>query len=179
MAKRRCTATTKAGKRCRRRPAAGGGRCAVHSGGQLDGLTPAVQERVCQALRAGAHMEQAATFAGVHRATVHRWLARGESDDAPERFRDFAAAVREAEAGFEIASLALIARAGDEDWRARAWLVERRHPRRWGRRKALELSGPDGEPIQLEALGLDWHRLTDEELDFVAQLYAKAGRGRG
>jgi hypothetical protein len=115
MAKRRCTATTKAGKRCRRRPAAGGGRCAVHSGGQLDGLTPAVQERVCQALRAGAHMEQAATFAGVHRATVHRWLARGESDDAPERFRDFAAAVREAEAGFEIASLALIARAGDEE----------------------------------------------------------------
>jgi hypothetical protein len=176
----KCTAKTKAGKRCRRRPTPGGNRCAAHDDDrQLDGLTPEVQESVCQALRAGAHMEQAATYAGVHRATVYRWLARGEADDAPQRFRDFAAAVREAEAGFEIASLALIARAGDEDWRARAWLVERRHPRRWGRRKALELSGPDGEPIQLEALGLDWHRLSDEELDFVAQLYAKAGRRRG
>jgi hypothetical protein len=176
----RCTAKTKAGKRCRRRPAPGGDRCAVHDDDrQLDGLTPEVHERVCQGLRDGGHMEQAAAYAGVHRATVYRWLARGESDDAPQRFRDYAAAVGEAEAGFEIASLALIARAGDEDWRARAWLVERRHPRRWGRRKALELSGPDGEPIQLEALGLDWHRLSDEELDFVARLYAKAGRGRG
>jgi hypothetical protein len=174
----RCTATTKAGKRCKRKPAAGARVCRAHDGTQLDALTAPVQERLCQALRAGAHMEQAATYAGVHRATVYRWLARGEPDDAPRRFHDFAAAVREAEAGFEIASLALIARAGDEDWRARAFLLERRHPRRWGRRKALELSGPDGEPIQLDALGLDWHRLSDDELDFVAALYAKAGRGR-
>jgi hypothetical protein len=175
----KCTAKTKAGRRCQRKPAAGADVCAVHNGAQLDGCSPDVQERVCQALRAGAHMEQAATYAGVHRATVYRWLARGEADDAPERYRDFAAAVREAEAGFEIASLALIARVGDEDWRARAWLVERRHPRRWGRRKALELSGPDGEPIQLEALGLDTHKLTDDELDTLAGFYAKAGRGRG
>jgi hypothetical protein len=176
----KCTAKTKAGKNCRRRPDPGGDRCAVHvHDRQLDGCTPEVQERVCQALRAGAHMEQAATYAGVHRATVYRWLARSESDQAPQRFRDFAAAVHEAEAGFEIASLALIARAGDEDWRARAWLVERRHPRRWGRRKALELSGPDGEPIQLDALGLDTHKLTDAELDTLAGFYAKAGRGRG
>jgi hypothetical protein len=174
-----CAAKTKAGKRCRRKPAAGGDVCRAHGGAQLDGLTPEVQDTLCQALRAGAHMEQAATYAGVHRSTAYRWVARGEADDTQQRFRDFAAAVREAEAGFEIASLELISQAGDDDWRARAWLIERRHPRRWGRRKALELSGPDGEPIQLDALGLDWHRLSDEELDFVAQLYAKAGRGRG
>jgi hypothetical protein len=171
----RCTAKTKGGKRCRRRPPAGGDRCAVHDDRQLDGCTPEVQERVCQALRAGAHMEQAAAYAGIDRSTVYRWRMRGEADNAPQRFRDFAAAVGEAEAGFEIASLALIARAGDEHWQARAWLLERRHPKRWGRRKALELSGPDGEPIQLDALGLNPSLLNDDELEVAARLYAKAG----
>jgi hypothetical protein len=137
-----CAAKTEAGKRCRRKPAAGGDVCRAHGGAQLDGLTPEVQDTLCQALRAGAHMEQAATYAGVHRSTAYRWVARGEADDTQQRFRDFAAAVREAEAGFEIASLELISRAGDDDWRARAWLIERRRPRRWGRRKALEVVGP-------------------------------------
>jgi hypothetical protein len=171
----RCKAKTKGGKRCRRQPPAGGDRCAVHDDRQLDGCTPEVQERVCHALRAGAHMEQAAAYASVHRATIYRWLMRGESDDAPQRFRDFAATVSEAESGFEIASLALIARAGDEHWQARAWLLERRHPKRWGRRKSLELSGPDGEPIRLDALGLNPRLLDDDELELAARLYAKAG----
>lgn len=116
----RCTAKTKVGRRCRRTTADGADVCRAHDGTQLDGLTPEVQERLCEALRAGAHMAEGAIYGGVHRTTVYRWLARGEGDGAPRRFRDFAAAVREAEAGFEIKSLELIARAGDEDWRARA-----------------------------------------------------------
>lgn len=35
------------------------------------------------------------------------------------------------------------------DWRAAAWYAERNNPKKWGRRQAIEVSGPDGGPIQV------------------------------
>ena len=60
-----------------------------------------------EAVRAGAHREQAAQAAGIARSTLQAWLART------------------------------------------AWLIERRHPSRWGRRTSHELSGPEGGPIEV------------------------------
>ena len=61
-------------------------------------------------MRAGAHREQAAQAAGIARSTFQAWLARGETSDAPVRFQNFAAEVREAEASFEVAAVAVITR---------------------------------------------------------------------
>ena len=40
------------------------------------------------------------------------------------------------------------------DWRALAWRAERRFTSRWGQRGSLEVSGPDGGPIELENRGV-------------------------
>jgi Homeodomain-like domain len=123
----RCTAKTKSGKRCRRRPAAGTERCHAHSGtddvGAPDGLTADAERRIVQAVRAGATREVAAAAAGVSRRTLQRWLARGVADDAPPRFRRFALAVGEAGAQREVEALARIALAGRDDWKADAWYL--------------------------------------------------------
>jgi Homeodomain-like domain len=123
----RCSAKTKSGKRCRRRPAAGGERCHAHSGaddvGAPDGLTPEAERRIVQAVRTGATREVAAAAAGVSRRTLQRWLARGAVEDAPEHFRRLAAAVDQAGAQREVEALARIAMAGRDDWKADAWYL--------------------------------------------------------
>ena len=75
-------------------------------------------------------------------ATLYRWLDDGEAEGAPLLVADFALAVRQAEAQFEAECVGRIeAAAVGGDWKADAWLLERRHPQRWGRRTSRELTG--------------------------------------
>lgn len=112
-------------------------------------LTEGVQKKVADALREGLSYEAAASLAGVSRASVFRWLDRGEKELArreaaqdegeateegdahTERCALFALAVRHAEAEFERGELAPI-RERAPRWQANAWRLERRFPRRYG-----------------------------------------------
>ncbi len=142
------------------------------------------QERILQALRAGATRTAAATFAGAGRRTLYSWM-----DDAA-----FAAAVERAEASFLVAAAGNIYRAGHEaevttttkpdgtiterrrgDWRALAWLLERRHPDDYGEPKQRhEISGPDGRPIEIThraAIKALMPGTSDDEADMVARAF--------
>jgi Homeodomain-like domain len=140
----RCTASTKGGKRCRRKPAAGTERCHPHSAaadvGRPDSLTEDAERRIVQAVRAGATREVAARAAGCSRRRLQRWLARGGGGDAPDHFRRLAEQVDQAGAPREVEALARIAVAGRDDWRAEAWYL--RYVAGYPDRH--ELTGPDG-----------------------------------
>jgi hypothetical protein len=58
-------------------------------------LTPALQERIVAALRAGGFPQVAAQAWGISPRTFRRWMRRGEALSI-EPYRSFAAAVREA-----------------------------------------------------------------------------------
>ncbi|MHC4136107.1 MAG: hypothetical protein ACYS0K_14095 [Planctomycetota bacterium] len=91
-------------------------------------LTPEVQERVVSALLLGNYRSDAAHFAGVDKATLRRWLARGaeESDSFYGVFRE---TVLEAESRAKVTAMGCITRAVREgDWRAAAWFLERKWP---------------------------------------------------
>lgn len=115
-------------------------------------LTPEVQERIVSAIRAGNYLETAAAYAGVNQSTLHRWVARGKEEDAPEEFREFCEAVERARAEAEVRTVALIQQAAPNSWQAAAWYLERSHPKRWARREKVEMSGPEGGPITLQGL---------------------------
>jgi len=104
-------------------------------------LTTEVEERILQAIRSSNYPQTAAAFAGVHRSSYFRWMERGDPSGtaaADRRYRAFRAGVEQAQAEAEVRDVTMIAKAGERDWRARAWSLERRHPERWARRAATE-----------------------------------------
>ncbi len=94
-------------------------------------LEPATTQRVVELIRAGNYLEVAATAAGIHRSTLYRWMRHGR-DQKRGRYRKFLNQVEKAQAEAESRDVALIAKAASEDWRAAAWRLERKAPRRYG-----------------------------------------------
>jgi hypothetical protein len=117
---------------------------------------PELATRIITYIKAGSYAETAAAAAGVNRSTLHRWLKRGAEGEEP--FATFADSVEGALAEAELRDVIRLDKAGDEDWRAVAWKLERRNPKRWGRCEHLELTGADGGPIRYE-------QLSESELD--------------
>jgi hypothetical protein len=125
-------------------------------GGRPTDLTPEAQQKVCQALAAGATREHAAQFAGVGKTTLYAWLKRGRKAKSG-RYREFLNAAEAAEAQCAMRNVALVQKAANErdevtvretvradgtvervtttrrvfDWGAAAWWLERRYPEDW------------------------------------------------
>ena len=113
-------------------------------------LTPEVQERIVQALRAGNYQETAAAYAGIGESTFYEWMERGR-DEPGSVYSEFVEAVTKAKADAEVRDVALIDKAAtDGSWQAAAWKLERKFPHRWGRVNRTEISGPDGAPVKVE-----------------------------
>ena len=108
--------------------------------------------RLTEALRAGNFVEVAATYAGIHPATVYQYLKEAESPDCDPQVADVARRITEARASAEIRNVALIQTAArnPRHWQAAAWFLERAHQTRWGRRQGVELTGANGGPIEVD-----------------------------
>lgn len=93
--------------------------------------TPEREARLLQALKAGNTRAAAAAYAGISDRTLRYWA---------EQSAVFADALSRAEDEAEVALVANIRIAGQTDWRAHAWLLERRKPESWGRRERVDLN---------------------------------------
>ena len=102
-------------------------------------LTPEVGDKIIALVRRGSHRDTACATVGVSSRTLRRWLRRA-SEGGPHslRYKRFAEAMDKAEAEAEAITLSAIVHAGKEDWRALAWILERRGPQRWNSRRAAE-----------------------------------------
>ena len=93
------------------------------------------QQAVLAALEAGCTRRAAAGAAGIHHATLYRWM------DADATFRD---TVEKAEDVAEARATSIVAKAAYEGtWTAAAWWLERRRPEQYGRRLAVDVSIKD------------------------------------
>ena len=128
--------------------------------GRKTKLTTEVIGNIANWLKLGYYQEDAAVMAGIGESTFYKWmkearaLEEGEKDpvdDSDELLIELIEAVKKARAESEGAHIRNIRRASDNGiWQASAWFLERSHPKKWGRRSALELSGEDGKPIEFE-----------------------------
>jgi hypothetical protein len=140
-------------------------------------LIDAAEERILKALRAGAHRDMAAHYAGIDRSTLYRWLERGAgSEPGEEAYQEFRAAVEQAESESELRDLTFIGQAGRHDWRAAAWRLERRHRARWARQAATgEAEEPGTRAEQVMTLG-DYNLgfLSDADFDELLRVLEAA-----
>ena len=102
-------------------------------------LDPTTTQRVVDLIRAGNYLEVAAMAAGIHRSTLYRWMRHGR-DQKRGRYRKFLSQVEKAQAEAESRDVALIAKAAPDDWKATAWRLERKAPRRYGRECSWQFS---------------------------------------
>lgn len=100
--------------------------------------TPEAVSRILKALKLGVSLEQAATYGGISYDTLNEWR---------KAFPDFSEACKKARAQMEVDSLRVISAAGRRSWQAKAWMLERLFPDKYGRRVML---GGAGAPIQIE-----------------------------
>lgn len=129
--------------------------------------SPKVAEDFLVAVRAGNYLHVAAAFAGLSKETPIEWRKRGARDLRKGQdtvYAKFAQAVDQALAHAEVHSVAAIRSATKENWQAAAWLLERRHPDRWSKHVAIDLSKCTNEQLEsaLSAIAGDGSKETGD-----------------
>jgi len=118
-------------------------------GGRPSKLTPARVERLHDALRLGLSQQLASHHAGISPRTYRNWMKRGEEAQRGEYATFFADSQRAVAQGV----LALVEAINDAavagDWRAAAWLLERRFPQDYARSR-VEHGDPDDGPRDIK-----------------------------
>lgn len=97
-------------------------------GGRKTSLTPETRTIILDALRLGHFRKVACQLAGIHPETMRGWAERARNGEEP--FASFIDDATLAEAEGEDRQLKLV-QAGAPGWQSNAWVLERRHARRW------------------------------------------------
>jgi transposase-like protein len=113
-----------------------------------------VTRAICNALRLGNYIDVAARFGGITKETFYVWCRLGRKRGARDPHKTFVEEVDRALAQCETQLLGNIRKAGEDDWKAAAWLLERRFRSRWGaiatvnlRRVAEEIANATDEEL--------------------------------
>jgi hypothetical protein len=148
--------------------------------GRKSKLTPDLMSKAENLLRAGNYVCVVVDYLNIGKSTWYDWIKQGEKASRGI-YRDFYDMVQKAEAVAEVAAVSgIIATGKTGNWQALAWMLERKHPDRWGKREKItqELTGKDGGAVEIKS-GVDLSKYTEEELMILAQLVSKGSAGTG
>ena len=96
----------------------------------------------------GSSYRDAATLCGVVPNTFLDWRKRGEEDmnnGKDSLFSEFLRTLKESEAKAKAEAIRYIQRS--DDWKARAWYLERKYNDEFGNKQKIEHSGDDEKPV--------------------------------
>ena len=66
--------------------------------------------------------------------------------------KDFKEKVKTAKAMFEYTQLSILAASGQRNWQSAKWLLETRHPKRWGPKPPVATGGEQVQPLKVVSL---------------------------
>jgi transposase len=103
-------------------------------------LTMELQNKLCELLKWGNYIETACAYCQVSKTTLYEWMKLGNREEEGIH-RDFLNAVHSAMAEAEMRDVQNIFNAAKTDWKASAWRLERKFPKKWGRQERLSDDG--------------------------------------
>ena len=113
--------------------------------GRPTDCTPEVTEIVCRELRLGLSIASACAAAGITKTSYYEYHQRA-GEGTP--FSVFAAATTKARSEGTRGLEHTVRKAAVGDWRAAAWMLERKAPEDWSKR--TEITGVNGGPIEAQ-----------------------------
>jgi hypothetical protein len=129
-------------------------------------LTKELTSKIAKHVEEWLPFEKACLLCGINERYLYRWREYGERDEKAGKqsiFTSFCQEIKKAQAKAESEALKDI-RGKVNNWQASAWLLERRHHERYGRRVVNEMVGKDGGAIRIE----------EQRRDVVAQTQGTA-----
>ena len=117
------------------------------SKGRPSKLTPKVEKEFVDLVKSGNYIETACVMVGIGRSTYYDWIKKANDSIESNRYTKFRDNVRKAQAWAEARDIFIISRHAENNWRAAAWLLERKYPQRWGRRKPQKKRQISDKPI--------------------------------
>ena len=133
-------------------------------------LTPDVQEAIVDGINAGLTFRLSCARAGLDPATFYRWLEKGETAKSGV-YSEFCDTVSRAKADSAMRLVSQITLQAPTDWRAAAFMLERRFPDDYGKRS--EITGKDGGPVKMEAKTQHIYQPTQEVWDEILRKRAE------
>lgn len=151
-----------------------------------------LRQRLLDAIRVGAVLEDALAYAGLPRSTYYAWLNRGRTArdhldaglhllDTERPYLDFLDLIEHEIAAVEVRALGVIRTSAlNGSWRAAAWWLERRYPARYGRASRGEPEQgwhPDG-GVSISALDEAFRAVVEQRDRWAAGWRPPADAGR-
>jgi len=134
--------------------------------GRAVGLTPRIQQIICDAIAAGNYQKVAAQAAGISESILMKWRARGRRGEEP--YASLNAAIVQADIDCETALVAKVMAASSDDWRAAAMMLERKYPERWSRmreREGFAVLGREGSRFAIGSFQVIIHAFDEKKWD--------------
>lgn len=129
-------------------------------------LTTKRKTAIIKSIEVGNYIETSCLAAGLDEATYYNYLKLGREDKAAGKetiYSDFLDCVKKAELKAEEMLVTTIKSASFKEWQAAAFLLERKNPKRWGRKEAIDHTIVD-RPNTEEVQGAVKEILNDEQL---------------
>jgi hypothetical protein len=131
-------------------------------------LTPALTQKICSMIIAGAYDYAAAEACGISKDTFREWMARGEGHDKDResrtRFAAFAVSIRLARSQARVGAEVVVKKTDPKWWLSRMYRDRPGEPG-WTRGEHIEVSGAYGGAITVELSEEE----TEERLSILAQ----------
>lgn len=96
-----------------------------------------IGKKIFAALKDGAQITNACQIAGISYRAYRNWMIKGEAGDPS--YTAFYQAATKAIAEAELGLVRNIKLASKDDWRAAAWMLERRHSESWANTQRIQL----------------------------------------
>lgn len=127
-----------------------------------------------RALRAGNTKKDSCNLASISEQTFYRWLREGEDAPIESQAYQFCESVKKSVSEARNRNVVIIQKHAANNWQAAAWYLERSDPEHWGKRDKVEMTGKDGEAMELSVISQK--EMSDEQMAEIMDKFSQANR---